>query len=422
MSIRLCRLVKWAVLGLLPLLFLTLTNDALHFNPAQEAAAPYVYDLVAWQVGNFLDKWVHRLGRALPWNSLSDEDREQRVAEYFELGGELSSLQSRIRRAAVRTGDARLEVMRLEERAEDVRSRRKRLRNDVEEAIEATISAVLDDEGVASWGWFMFPPVDIRLTAPPKLLITSPRDRILRQHNVLLESDVKIDERERVEDELLEESDLSALVIDIGGLATYPASLPAGRSLRRTLETSAHEWLHHYFFFRPLGQSMFNSSDMQTLNETAADIAGREIGDRAYERLGGNPGPASREVDPEAEVEEDEGDDAFDFDTEMRETRLRVDELLAEGKVADAEAYMEERRRTFNQNGFRIRKLNQAYFAFHGTYAESPTSISPIGDQLHQMRDLVPDLGDFIKAVSGVSSYREFLEELERLRAEAGDG
>ena len=78
---------------------------------------------------------------------------------------------------------------------------------------------------------------------------------------------------------------------------------------------------------------------------------------------------------------------------------------------------MERRRVVFEEHGFHIRKLNQAYFAFHGTYAESPTSVSPIGDQLHEMHELVPDLGDFIDIVSGMSSYEEFLESLANLNA-----
>ena len=53
----------------------------------------------------------------------------------------------------------------------------------------------------------------------------------------------------------------------------------------------------------------------------------------------------------------------FDFRTEMRLTRVRADELLAAGQIAEAEAYMEQRRLYFWENGYRLRKLNQAYFA-----------------------------------------------------------
>ncbi len=48
------------------------------------------------------------------------------------------------------------------------------------------------------------------------------------------------------------------------------------------------------------------------------------------------------------------------------------DELLAAGKIEEAEAYMEARRQVFWDNGYAIRKLNQAYFAFYGAYADVP--------------------------------------------------
>ena len=59
--------------------------------------------------------------------------------------------------------------------------------------------------------------------------------------------------------------------------------------------------------------------------------------------------------------------------TEQRD----LEGLLAQGKIEEAEAYMEERRRFLAANGHFIRKINQAFFAFHGSYATSPASISP---------------------------------------------
>lgn len=105
-------------------------------------------------------------------------------------------------------------------------------------------------------------------------------------------------------------------------------------------------------------------------------------------------------------------EDRFCFNREMRETRLNVDDLLAEGKVDQAEAYMEERRQLFVENGYSIRKLNQAYFAFHGTYGDSPTSVSPIYGQLQRLRQASDSLADFIHTVQTVSSYQGFLNLL----------
>lgn len=62
----------------------------------------------------------------------------------------------------------------------------------------------------------------------------------------------------------------------------------------------------------------------------------------------------------------------FDFrGAEMRQTRLRVDELLAAGKINEAEQYMEMRRQ-FWEYGYHIRKINQAYFVFYGSYNDEP--------------------------------------------------
>ena len=421
MRYKLRKLLKWTVMALLALTILFASRDALHLNPVQSAAAPYTYDLVQWHAANFLSKWVHRLGRALPGRSLSEEEKHQRVQEYFQLGQELSGLRSQLKQAAAETGqDARLTVMRLETQVEELESRRGRLRNDVEETIEAAISSVLSQEGLSSWGGFIFPPVDIRLTDPPTVLVTSPRDHIQRAQDVLLDSDINLRQREQLEAEVLRVQDLSALVLNIGGIATYPASLPNARPLRSTLQTSAHEWFHHFFFFRSLGQNMSDSGQMQTLNETMADIAGREIGNRAFQKLGGAPEPQPSAGQRDEEKTGSVDETAFEFNREMRKTRLRVDELLAEGKIEQAETYMEERRDFFADNGVFIRKLNQAYFAFHGTYAESAASVSPIGDQLHEFRALTPDLGAFIRAISGISSYQQFLDKLQQLKTEAG--
>ena len=43
---------------------------------------------------------------------------------------------------------------------------------------------------------------------------------------------------------------------------------------------------------------------------------------------------------------------------------------------------MEEKRQFLAANGYYIRKLNQAYFAFHGSYADTAGSIDPIGPKL----------------------------------------
>jgi hypothetical protein len=75
---------------------------------------------------------------------------------------------------------------------------------------------------------------------------------------------------------------------------------------------------------------------------------------------------------------------------------------------------MEETRQFLAENGFYIRKINQAYFAFNGLYADTPASSDPIGEKMTTLRDLSPSVGEFVRTVSGITSA----EDLDRLLAE----
>ncbi len=77
----------------------------------------------------------------------------------------------------------------------------------------------------------------------------------------------------------------------------------------------------------------------------------------------------------------------------MNETRVTVDQLLADGKIDQAEAYMEQRRELFVAHGYLIRKLNQAYFAFYGGYqTASPGEggSDPIGPAVAAIKHRAP--------------------------------
>lgn len=402
---------------------LIFTSDGLNLNPAQRAASPHLYSLVQWEAANFLDKWLHRVSSVLPWNSISPSERDEMISDYFALSAARAEIEERLEKAVPR-GATTSEIAVLEAQLAALDRSRERIRADVEEALEAAISSVLIEAGLSTVGGLIFPPVDFRLTRTPHVLVTSPRDRIERGDEALIRPGITISDSLAIERELLDQRNLSALVIRIGGLASYPASVFGGGQLRWTLQIAAHEWLHHHLFFRPLGFAMMTSDEMRTINETVANVAGREIGDLAFVRLGGEIAGLvhSALLDPAASdphFVDAEGAGGFDFRAEMHATRLHVDELLAEGRIGAAEAYMDRRRLQFVDNGYNIRKLNQAYFAFHGTYADSAASVSPIGDQVQEYRNLSPDLGSFISGISSFYSYEDFLAGLAKLRAAA---
>ena len=110
---------------------------------------------------------------------------------------------------------------------------------------------------------------------------------------------------------------------------------------------------------------------MTSLNETLANLAGKEIGRTVYNQLTGED---IETLEPPyiPDHDDDDTEGEFDFREFMHDTRHRADELLEEGKIEEAETYMEDQRRFLVENGHNIRKLNQAFFAFHGLYADGP--------------------------------------------------
>ena len=368
------------------------------------AVASHRFNLLAWEAGNVFDKWYHELAALLPWNSpLPRAERIALAEEFFVLGQEERRLEGEL----LTVGDATPESGVIRRRLGEIRDRQDSVRPIVELTVEREISSILAEEGFDSRIGAILPPVDTVLAPSPALLVTSPRDRIFRLENTLLRHGIHPGDREALERLTLEERNLSAIVVNTGGIGTYPSVVSSGSSLHHALTTVAHEWLHNWFFFHPLGQHFWDSPDMITLNETAATLGGWEIGDRAYEAMTGikfdrKPPSPRAERDP----------DAFDFNAEMRETRQRAEELLAAGRIAEAESYMEERRQELLERGYRIRKINQAYFAFYGSYATSAASVSPIEGQLRGLRQRSATLGEFLNTVAQFSTYGEFLEHL----------
>lgn len=257
----------------------------------------------------------------------------------------------------------------------------------------------------------VFPPVSFVMEDLPRALVVSPRDRIALTESLPLRPEISTEEILRLE-EALTVRGLSALVVNIGGMGTYPALVKATSTRDFTVRTILHEWVHHYLFFHPLGQRYAASGDMTTINETVANMVGAETAAIALDQ----PPPVFRVPEPPTEQHRDPG--VFDFGTYMRETRVEAERLLADGLIEEAEAYMEARRVHLNEeHGYAIRKINQAYFAFHGSYADSPAggSVSPIFGQLIEVRNQTGSVAEFLRAVREIKSP----SDLERL---AGQG
>jgi len=200
---------------------------------------------------------------------------------------------------------------------------------------------------------------------------------------------------------------VSALVVNTGGVATYPSVVSDMDSYESLIDTVIHEWLHQYLFFFPLGRSYFSGNETRTLNESVASIGGHELARLYFERYGEQSPLPSVSLSPSTTPAPSGGAGAFDFTTEMRALRRRVEDLLAAGKIGEAESLMAQKRDEFQAQGVYIRRLNQAYFAFHAFYADTPASIDPIGPKLQTLLDKSGTPGEFVRLASQLTTRAE---------------
>lgn len=256
--------------------------------------------------------------------------------------------------------------------------------------------AVLGHGGGSAADEILFPPVSFTFTAPPEVLIVSRRDRVEVVQSELLRPGIPDADAERLE-AAADALGYSSLVVPIGGLATYPAMvLETNRPLDAAVAV-AHEWIHGYLFFTPLGLRYWSSQEARMINETAAELLSRELGTRVARDLGFETTPAGRPAGPPQPS-------MVQFRAMMRETRVQLDSLLRAGKLAEADAYLQARRLDFLAAGWQIRKLNQAYFAFFGSYGDAAAGTSPIPRQLAWLRADSATPGEFLQRVGRLTS------------------
>jgi hypothetical protein len=366
--------------------------------------SPYEFSILRWEVG-------HILQRSHPPQSVDKSDSgayEQLVSEYFALTDEIRAIEWEIN--AIASGGQQGDLQARQEELARLQAHRDALRPDVEWILGQQVRAAFNAEGIFNPAdryvrlSIPFPPLNFRLAQPPSVLIISPRERIESIREVMLVPQVNLEAAEALEDQT-DALGVSSLVEGLGGFGgTYPTFVAGDASLRWTIATVAEEWLHQYLVFTPLGFTYLLDSlgirqdyEVATMNETVAGMVTDEIADRVYNthyapKEPATQAPATPPSEPAAP--------RFDFNGEMRQIRLTVDDMLAKGQVDEAEQYMEQRRQYLASHGYYIRKLNQAYFAFYGTYADEPTSVSPIGVELRELRSRSSSVRDFLNRVA----------------------
>jgi uncharacterized membrane protein len=293
-----------------------------------------------------------------------------------------------------------------------------------ESVLQGQLSEALAELGLTTAGQPL-PPVLYHTSPTPRALVVSPRDNIVQIANISILPTLTLDEEIKLEDDVAKSLNVSTLVVGIGGVGVYPTMVMETTDLRWMLDTIAHEWTHNYLNLRPLGLNYSTTPELRTMNETTASIAGNEVGtyvlQKYYPELTDSRLPPSRKLislnPPFLPSNGLDDPPPFDFRAEMHETRVTADALLAEGKIDEAESYMEGRRQFLWQNGYLLRKLNQAYFAFHGAYADVPGGAAgedPVGPAVRALRAQSDSLADFINTIAWMISFDQLQQSIQQ--------
>ncbi len=416
-GIYLRRFIKWATLLAICFIFLgaAAVDASLGTRQAIDMAThPWAWNIFSWEVGAIGQKLGE--GFSDPAQVYPADERPDLVRRYLDMANQTGIMEREIDSIyASHGGQATDESAALQAQLDALRAEKEAIRPAVEVILEAQVGSEVVGEGI-DWLGRPIPPVWFTFTEPPKKLVVSPRGRIATAHYAMLQPAVSASDRETIEEGILQEHGLSAYVTNIGGLGAFPTQVVDRAPLHWVLTTIAHEWVHNYLTLFPLGLYYNFSSDLTIMNETVADIVGDELGLRALETYYPDEAAAFA-AEEAASSDPDAPPPDFDFRAEMRHTREITDQFLALGRIEDAEEYMEIRRLLFVENGYDIRKLNQAYFAFHGSYGTGAAATSPIGPKLEELRSLVPDVRTFLQTVRGFTSPDDIDRALDEWRS-----
>jgi len=372
---------------------------------------PYNFSIAKWEFNTIFNE----AKQAISGRDKKIENEVNKATEYFSSTEQIKALKSEIE--AISTGSKQGDLASLEAELNRLQQQKIALEATVEKIIERQIKETLAEQSIFNpinkyiKLKVSFPPVNFKLDKPPHLLVISPRARIESMREIPLKQGISLEEMESIEAEA-DKLGVSSLVVELGGFGgAYPTFVTDEASLRFTIDTAAEEWLHQYLTFKPLGFlylldliGVSRNYEIATMNETLASMVSKEIGSIVNEKY-----YAQQENNGSQTQTTTSG---FDFNQEMRNIRRAVDKYLAQGEIEQAEEFMEQKRQYLATKGYHIRKLNQAYFAFYGTYADRPTSISPIGPELKQLRGQSVSLKDFLETVAAMTSRQDLITSL----------
>lgn len=366
------------------------------------------YDFVVWESSAFLNKGETIFSGGHQY--LDEQTRKKVVLDYLDKVRQAQMLEAELDRAYSDPDilDPALETSDLQEELQQTRNAIEKQQLLAEAIVQEQVAVILAEQEFDLLGQ-AWPPVLMHVTQVPSLLVVSPRDHIEEVHQVTLENGLTTPTKEIIETSVTEDLDHSGLVVPLGGIGTYPAMIIETSDVNRLVEVVTHEWSHHWLTLHPLGLRYGLDPAVRIINETVASLVDQELGrmvvERYYPEFLPPPRIENQETQPPASDPPE-----FDFQAELADTRIKAEELLADGRIEDAEAYMEERRQEFHRQGYNIRKINQAFFAFYGAYAAEPGGAqgeNPIGPMLRDIRQQSPSVRAFMETVAPITSFED---------------
>jgi hypothetical protein len=407
------RFLRGVEIGLYAIFFASLLGGSslMVSTEPSEAARRYTrsveFDYVTWTL-NALSVKLEQAALGSPLY-FTETSRHKIVVDYLHLMDDILSSEYQLNLVYTdpQVLDPSTSSIPLRTKLEGLYAHQRQLAPLAEAVLQEQISATLANLGLTIGGQPL-PPVLFHITPLPYNLVISPRDKIQQNAAISLVPDLSVEQQISLENQVDSSLNVSSLVVPVGGIGSYPTMVMRTTALAWLSDTIAHEWTHNWLTLQPLGLNYDTSPELRTMNETTASIAGHEIAvfvlKRNYPELASEPAFQGISL-PFGSAQSD-----FNFNIEMHLTRVHVDELLAQGKITEAESYMEERRQYFWQNGYAIRKLNQAYFAFYGAYADlpgGPAGEDPVGPAVRLLREKSTTLTSFLKTIARMNSFQQ---------------
>ncbi len=348
-TMRLASQVFQNALVFLLTLILLVSSNVSALNPADEIrryTRSIEFDYVSWTVDALLLK-LGQASLAVP-HYLTEDEQHTVVIDYLKLVQDIDSTEHQIELIyadpTITDKDSQLKPW--QDQLAKLNAQRDLLGPTAEEIFQKQVSDVLDEFGLGTIGQPL-PPVLFHTTPLPYALIISPRNVIREDQNISLDPNLTLDQMVALEKQVESALNVSALVTPIGGIGSYPtmvmstSNLPwrgevVFRTNGRTITCSSARWIKLFCQRTTTDDERDYCQYRRRRDQPGTDPAflSRIHAETTAYSCTTQPGAVyALPYTPEPET--------FNFNKEMRITRVTVDQMLQDGKIDEAEAYME---------------------------------------------------------------------------------